>query len=116
MPRNADRLVICNRSSNVYIMSLDGTVVQTLSSGKREGGNFMRCAVSAAGRWLYAVAEDSYLYCFEVAEGKLQHLLKVHEKDAIGVATHPQSNLVATWSADSTLRLWRSSVDCHAAQ
>lgn len=107
MPTNAEQLVVCNRSPNVYIMSLTGQLVQTLSSGKREGGDFITAAVSGQGQWIHAVAEDSQLYCFEVGEGKLQHLLKAHEKDVIGLAMHPHRTLVATWADDGTLKLWR---------
>ena len=57
---------------------------------------------------MHCVAEDSHLYCFEVKEGKLQHLQRAHEKDAIGLAIHPHRNLVATWSDDGTLKMWRS--------
>lgn len=61
------------------------------------------------GKWVHAVAEDGQLYSFEVAEGKLKHTLQAHDPSAmiIGAAVHPHRNLVATWSDDSTLRLWR---------
>ena len=48
------------------------------------------------------------LFGTQVLEGKLGHLLKVHDKDAIGVAVHPHRNLVATWADEGTLKLWRS--------
>ena len=90
-------------------MTLDGTVVQALSSGKREGGDFVACTVSTKGNWIHAVAEDGQLYCFDVAQAKLQHLIKAHDKGAmiIGVAVHPHRNLVGTWADDGTMRLWR---------
>jgi WD40 repeat-containing protein SMU1 len=62
---------------------------------------------SAQGGWVHGIAEDAHLYSFEVKEGKLQHLLKAHDKDPIGVAIHPHRNLVASWSDDGTLKLWR---------
>mmetsp|Transcript_33131 Transcript_33131/g.77465 ORF Transcript_33131/g.77465 Transcript_33131/m.77465 type:complete len:522 (-) Transcript_33131:184-1749(-) len=108
MPGRADQLLVCNRSPTVYITTLSGQLVKALSSGKREGGDFVACCVSAQGGWVHCVAEDSHLYSFEVAQGKLQHLLKVHEKDVIGVCIHPHRNLVATWSDEGTLKLWRS--------
>jgi len=108
MPNNAEHIVICNRSPNVYVMTLSGTLVQTLSSGKKEGGDFVMSRISPQGGWLHCVAEDSHLYCFEMAEGKLEHLLKVHDKDVIGVAVHPHRNLVATWADEGTLKLWRA--------
>ena len=64
--------------------------------------------VSPLGGWVHCLGEDSHLYTFEVKEGKLQHLLKAHEKDVIGLCIHPHRNLVATWSEDGTLKLWRS--------
>jgi len=108
LPSNPEQLVVCNRSSSLFVMTLSGDVVQTLSSGKRTGGDFVQCLVSPQGGWVHCVAEDSHLYSFELKEGKLQHLLKAHEKDAIGLCMHPHRNLVATWSDEGTLKLWRS--------
>ena len=89
-------------------MSLAGSLVQTLSSGKYKGGDFVACAVSGQGGWVHALGDDSQLYCFDVAEGKLQHDLRAHEKDVIGMAMHPHRNIVATWADDGTLRVWRA--------
>ena len=67
------------------------------------------CRVALSqGHWIHAVAEDGQLYCFDVAESKLQHLLKAHDKEIIGVAVHPYRNLVATWADEGTLKLWRA--------
>ena len=70
MPKNPDCLIVCNRSSTIYVMTLSGKVVQMLSSGKRVGGDFVHCAVTAGGGWVHCIAEDSHLYCFEV-EGSI---------------------------------------------
>ena len=107
MPNNADHVIVCNRSPTLYIMTIGGQLVQSFSSGKREGGDFVACCTSAQGGWVHCIAEDAHLYSFEVKEGKLQHLLKAHDKDPIGMAIHPHRNLVASWSDDGTLKLWR---------
>lgn len=110
LPGSAETLVVCNRSPNVYITSLAGAVQKALTSGKTVGGDFVAAVVSPRGGWVHAVAEDSHLYCFDVGKGELAHLLKAHEKDAIGIAIHPHRNLIATWSDDTTLRLWRADI------
>jgi len=108
MPGHPEHLLICNRSSTVYITTLTGQLVRALSSGKREGGDFVQCCASPQGGWVHCVAEDSHLYSFDVKEGKLQHLLRVHDKDVIGLCIHPHRNLIATWSDEGLLKVWRA--------
>mmetsp|Transcript_40420 Transcript_40420/g.108501 ORF Transcript_40420/g.108501 Transcript_40420/m.108501 type:complete len:181 (-) Transcript_40420:40-582(-) len=103
----SDHVVVCDRSSTAYLMTLQGQVVKTLSSGKKTGGDFLSACVSRMGQWLYCLGEDQMLYVFNVGSGKLDSITACHDKEPIGVCHHPHKNLLATFASDATLKLWR---------
>ncbi|KAK8638544.1 hypothetical protein V6N13_136963 [Hibiscus sabdariffa] len=45
-PKNTDHIIVCNKTSSIYIMTLQGQVVKSFSSGKKEGGDFVAACVS----------------------------------------------------------------------
>ncbi|CDR95793.1 WD domain, G-beta repeat containing protein, putative [Babesia bigemina] len=97
-------IIVCTRSSSLSIYKLNGICVKHYSVEETAGNNFLDVAVSRKLNWVYSVGEGNWLYCFNKA-GALEHSFKVHDKDVIGIAHHPQDAVVATWALDGTIKL-----------
>merc|ERR1711920_498028 len=96
-------IFVCSRTNTILLMNLNGQVLKSFSSGKRENGDFVAMCPSPKGEWLYAAAEDHRLYCFSLESCALEQTLKVADKEIIGLAHHPSRNIMACFAGDGTL-------------
>ena len=47
------------------------------------------------------------MYSFGVDTAKVQHVMRLHKKDVLGMSHHPHRNILASYSDDGTLKLWK---------
>lgn len=83
-----------------------GLVVKSFQSGKKQGGDFVCSWTTPRGEYIYCLGEDSNVYVFGTASGKLEHLLPTFEGGAIGGCHHPFRNQIAVWAEEGLLKLF----------
>jgi len=64
-------------------------------------------SMSRSGTFLYVTGSDMIVYIFRVETGRIVHALKPHGQDILGLKQHPHLNVVATYSKDGTVKLWK---------
>jgi len=110
MPGAPDHFLAVNRTATAHVVTLQGQVVKSFSSGKLKGGDFVTATVSSQGKWAYCAAEDGRVYCFDLQNPdrvQLEHIVKVSEREVVGLCHHPHRNLLASHADDGLLRLWK---------
>lgn len=106
-PRNVgmDLFYVCTKSDSISLMTYSGKTIKTWTSGKKQGADFVAACVSPKAEWVFAAGEDQCLYCFANATGKLEHVMKIHQQEVIGLAHHPSNNVVVSWGFDGCLNV-----------
>jgi len=101
-------LYVSTRCSQIFVMDLEGQLLRTFSSGKREGGDFSSICVSFNNKWLYGLGEDKRLYSFSVDSGKLEGIVpEICKKEPLTAIHHPSRNVVAAVASDGQVALIR---------
>jgi len=91
-------------------MNLEGKTLKTFTLEKAVGDTtiFMQCVPSRRGGWIYALAENGSLYCFNMTTTyKLENTVKLHDGEVIGITQHPHRNFLASYAEDGTVQIWK---------
>ncbi|KAL0093097.1 WD40 repeat-containing protein SMU1 [Phycomyces blakesleeanus] len=96
LPNVTDQVLICNKSNTLSILCGDGTISKRFSHNIKSGSDFVAAAISPQGELVYGLGEDYELYCFNASTGILVGNLKIADTEAIGLAGHPFSNVLAS--------------------
>ena len=118
----AEMMIVVTKFHQAYLLTVQGKLIRSFSSGKQVGGSFTCATISPQGKYLYGAAEDGNVYIFDTSTGKLEHTLEVSDKltkktgsgsgsslpmEIIGLSHHAQRNIVATTTDDGQLVLWK---------
>lgn len=110
-PADSEQLIVCPKAGTAYLMTLAGQVVRSFvgkATSVDVATDFVACAASPRGEYLYFLAENGELLCFAAATGRAVQRMRVSERGPIGVVHHPRASLVATLSQEGVLKTWKA--------
>jgi len=104
-------ILATSSSSTAYLMDLseDESVIRTFEIKKTvdDPGPLVDCERSNHGEYVLTLTEAGTLSCFEFKTGKLLHTLKTGLSRATGLALHPKKNILACFSQEGVVQLFR---------
>ncbi|RCI04188.1 hypothetical protein CU098_011295 [Rhizopus stolonifer] len=95
LPKHPDQFLVCNKTNTLFIISLRGQIIKTLTHQKPV--DFVTATTSPQGDFIYGITEDSHMYGFQFSTGALVGQVKVSEKEIVGITSHPLSNVVVVY-------------------
>ncbi|KAG2183778.1 hypothetical protein INT43_006789 [Umbelopsis isabellina] len=108
MPNNSDNILVCSKTSTLYLINMRGQILKSFTHEKKGGADFVSASVSPHGDFAYAVAEDSTLYAFNTSNEALINEFKLTEAEVIGIAAHPYSNILAAYAENGQVLLCKA--------
>jgi WD40 repeat-containing protein SMU1 len=107
-PVRQDTFLVCNRSQALHLVNVRAQILASFHLPSDTQAIIQCMAFSPKARYLYAGTDDGYLYCWEASTGRVEHIMRLHQKEVIGLAHHPKRNMLASWAEDGTVQLWRT--------
>ena len=111
MPGAPDRLLVASRSRDVHVMGVDGSLQQTYRAMRSGGegataGVVVAATASPRGQFIYVLTDAKQVVVLDSATGEEEGRVTVAKGQPLGLAHHPTTNLLATFSGDDQVRLW----------
>ncbi|CAD52247.1 alternative splicing regulator [Plasmodium falciparum NF54] len=107
-----DHILVCSKSPYCYIMNMKGKIIKTYTNTidkdkdkDYDSPYFLYACISPNFKYVYCIAEDYNLYCFDYNTSKLLNQMKIHDKDILGIIHHNNQNIMASWSLDGKLNI-----------
>eukprot|EP00007_Cunea_sp_BSH-02190019_P003280 CAMPEP_0174242438 /NCGR_PEP_ID=MMETSP0417-20130205/27905_1 /TAXON_ID=242541 /ORGANISM="Mayorella sp, Strain BSH-02190019" /LENGTH=555 /DNA_ID=CAMNT_0015321833 /DNA_START=284 /DNA_END=1951 /DNA_ORIENTATION=- len=107
-PVRQDTFLVCNRSQALQLINARAQILASFQLPTDTKAIIQCMAFSPKARWLYAGTDDGYLYCWDASTGRVEHIMRLHSKEVIGLAHHPTRNMLASWAEDGTVQMWRT--------
>jgi WD40 repeat-containing protein SMU1 len=83
-----------NKSNRLHILDGQGKIIK--SFGHNQAKDFVSAATSHNGTLIYAVSEESIMYCFDAhTEALVSQVQLSDNSEIIGITHHPLSNIIA---------------------
>ncbi|CAO3678526.1 unnamed protein product [Rhizopus stolonifer] len=102
------RFVVVNKSNQLHLMDGQGQIIKSYKN--KEKKDFIGGTVSHGGSLLYAVSEDSIMYCFDTNTAEIVGETKLGQNsEIIGIISHPLSNVVAVNDDSGRVYLFKNS-------
>ena len=109
-----ERLLVCSKTGPLRILSLDSGAVQELKADEAVAGaaadkqeQWLTACISASGLLVYGLTAESVMYVWNVMDGSVVHMMRLHKSDAIAVVPHPHINVLASSGHDNTIKIWK---------
>lgn len=131
-----NQILVCMRSPTAYLLTMDGAPIRKFTSpesltegavkdatmakaaagtdsARKEGlgvpqTDYMAVALSPQAEIVYCLAENSQVHCFYSDTAKVIKSLPVADSEVIGMASHPFSNVLAIYTVDGRVLLWKA--------
>jgi WD40 repeat-containing protein SMU1 len=78
------------------------------SSSQKKGLEITYISLSAHGKYLYCACDSGALICVDLQSQRVVKAFQAHDALLKGVSHHPHQNLMCSFSADHTLKLWNA--------